>query len=280
MRLTEIYQCFCDETRLRILNLLTSGPLCVCHFQDILQLPQVKVSKHLAYLREHNTVESYRDQNWMVYSLPKAPTRELLANLRCLEECRTEEPIFAADMERLQKLLPEMRVPPSPARRQTQQSDPARVLFLCTGNSARSILAEYLIRKIDSRRFESYSAGAAPRKHVNPLAVRTLQEIYGIDASGAKCKSWKTFHSVPFDFVISLCMEARNAAPRLNGDPISAHWQEDDPAAFEGTPEECYQNFIATAARIETQLQRFAAIPLEQRERLRLEHEVRQLGTV
>src|ERR1700688_2163013 len=73
MRLAEIYQCFCDENRLRTLNLLTNGPLCGCHFQDILKLTQVKISKRLAYLRERQLVECHREQNWMVYSLPKNP---------------------------------------------------------------------------------------------------------------------------------------------------------------------------------------------------------------
>ena len=71
MELVQIYECFCDRTRLRILHLLTQSSLCVCHLQDILDKPQVKISKHLAYLRERGLVEVERDQNWMIYSLPK-----------------------------------------------------------------------------------------------------------------------------------------------------------------------------------------------------------------
>ena len=71
MDLIEIYQCFCDRTRLRILNLLTRSPLCVCHFQDILGEPQVKISKHLAYLRSRGMVATKREQNWIIYSLPE-----------------------------------------------------------------------------------------------------------------------------------------------------------------------------------------------------------------
>ena len=69
MDLVQIYQCFCDLTRLRILHLLTKSPLCVCHFQDILREPQVKISKHLAYLRRRGMVVATRDKNWMIYSL-------------------------------------------------------------------------------------------------------------------------------------------------------------------------------------------------------------------
>ena len=84
--LIQIYQCFCDETRLRILNLLSRGPLCVCHLQTLLDEAQVKISKHLSYLREKGLVDAERHQNWMIYALPKrrskrsAPTTPSRAN--------------------------------------------------------------------------------------------------------------------------------------------------------------------------------------------------------
>src|SRR5664279_387768 len=86
MNLVQIYRCLCDKRRLRILNLLKQGPLCVCHFQDILQLPQVAVSKHLAYLRKTGMVEARRHEQWMIYSLPASPGRELDLQLRCLQD--------------------------------------------------------------------------------------------------------------------------------------------------------------------------------------------------
>ena len=98
MRLVQIYQCLCDETRLRILNLLTRGPLCVCHVQAILKEPQVKVSKHLAYLRQRGLVGSYRHKNWMVYHLPEERTPELIAHLKCLQDCVLEDPQFKRDL--------------------------------------------------------------------------------------------------------------------------------------------------------------------------------------
>src|SRR3954451_18246136 len=85
--LVQIYQCFCDRTRLRILHLLARSPLCVCHFQDILGEPQVKVSKHLAYLRSRDMVTTQREQNWMIYSLPRKRAAELDNNLKCLQDC-------------------------------------------------------------------------------------------------------------------------------------------------------------------------------------------------
>ena len=104
MDLVRIYQCLCDRTRLRILNLLGQGPLCVCHFQAVLGEPQVKVSKHLAYLKERGLVVSSREANWMVYRLPEKPPHELSANLACLQDCGSEDPVFGRDAERLRKM--------------------------------------------------------------------------------------------------------------------------------------------------------------------------------
>jgi ArsR family transcriptional regulator len=101
MDLVRIYQCLCDRTRLRILNLLAESPLCVCHFQTILGEPQVKISKHLAYLRERGVVIVERDQNWMTYSLPEKRAPELEANLKCLQDCVQSDNVFARDLKKL-----------------------------------------------------------------------------------------------------------------------------------------------------------------------------------
>ena len=105
MGLLEVYKCLCDETRLRILHLLAHQPLCVCHFQEILGAPQVKISKHLAYLREHALVETRRAGAWIVYSLPARPSPELAANMRCLQDCCRESAFFNADLRRMQRVL-------------------------------------------------------------------------------------------------------------------------------------------------------------------------------
>jgi ArsR family transcriptional regulator, arsenate/arsenite/antimonite-responsive transcriptional repressor len=101
MDLVKVYQCFSDPTRLRILHLLAKSPLCVCHFQTILGEPQVKISKHLGYLRERGLVDVERDQNWMVYSLPERRPPELKANLKCLRDCVRSDKVFAADLKQL-----------------------------------------------------------------------------------------------------------------------------------------------------------------------------------
>lgn len=109
MSLVQIYQCLCDMTRLRILHLLGEGELCVCHFQEILGEPQVKVSKHLAYLRTHGLVESRKEANWMIYRLPSNPSNELSANLACLQDCVTENPVFRRDAEKRRRLAVKFR---------------------------------------------------------------------------------------------------------------------------------------------------------------------------
>ncbi|MDB6167623.1 MAG: aseR [Verrucomicrobia bacterium] len=108
MQLTRIYECLCDETRLRVLHVLSPGPLCVCHFQAVLREPQVKISKHLAYLRHRGLVESEREGNWIVYRLAGKPSRELAANLACLQDCARENPLFQRDLARLRKLAPKL----------------------------------------------------------------------------------------------------------------------------------------------------------------------------
>jgi ArsR family transcriptional regulator len=108
MDLVQIYECLCDRTRLRLLHLLAQGPLCVCHFQSVLAEPQVKVSKHLAYLKARGMVEAERRGNWMVYSLPAKQSPELAANLACLQDCAREEAVFRGDLARLRKLAPSL----------------------------------------------------------------------------------------------------------------------------------------------------------------------------
>ena len=99
--LITIYACLCDKTRLRILNLLLKGPLCVCHFQSILGKPQVAISKHLKYLKNHALVESSRNANWVIYMLPKKQSALLEKNLACLQDCVKEDGQLSKDVQKM-----------------------------------------------------------------------------------------------------------------------------------------------------------------------------------
>jgi len=138
---------------------------------------------------------------------------------------------------------------------------PFKVLILCTGNSARSIIGEYLLREKGRGRFEVFSAGAKPTGRVNPLAVRVLRERYGLDASGARSKSWDEFKGVKFDFVITVCDNAREACPIWPGQPVVGHWGSPDPAAAAGTEEEKYRVFVDVASQLARRVELFCAFP-------------------
>lgn len=105
MKPAALYKCLSDETRLRILNLLSVSPLCVCHIQRILGKSQVIVSQHLSSLRQCKLVASQRYQHWMIYSLPAFPPALLEINLKALRECLQENATFQRDQEKLNKLV-------------------------------------------------------------------------------------------------------------------------------------------------------------------------------
>lgn len=138
-----------------------------------------------------------------------------------------------------------------------------KFLFLCTGNSARSIFGEYLLRRLDSERFETFSAGAFPTGEVNPFAIQILKDMFQIDPTDARSKSWEEFKDIEFDFVVTVCDNARETCPVWPGQPIVAHWSSPDPAEVQGNDEEKYRAFKEVAKQINRRLQLFLSLPLE-----------------
>ena len=153
-------------------------------------------------------------------------------------------------------------------------STPYKVLILCTGNSARSIIAEYLLRAKGKGRFETYSAGARPTGKVNPLALWVLKEHYAIDASDARSKSWEEFKDVKFDFIITVCDNAKESCPIFPGHPVTAHFGSPDPADYEGTEEKKRWFFLQVASQIARRIDLLCALPDNQLETLR----IREIG--
>lgn len=156
--------------------------------------------------------------------------------------------------------------------------DRFKLLFLCTGNSARSILAEYLLKKRAPELFEVHSAGSHPKPAPNPLAIQTLKDHFQIDADDARSKSWEEFPNVHFDFVITLCDNAKETCPVWPGQPIVAHWSSIDPADADGTEEEKLAAFWKVAQQIQRRIELFASLPFEKLDALRLETETQAIG--
>jgi arsenate reductase len=164
-------------------------------------------------------------------------------------------------------------IPGSEAHQGGREMTPARfkVLILCTGNSARSVIGEYLLRQKGGGRFEVHSAGARPSGTVHPLAAWVLREKYGIDATGARSKSWDEFKGEPFDFIITVCDNAREACPVWPGKPVLAHWGSPDPAALEGTEEQRRWAFVQVASQIARRVELLCALPEEELKAMALE---------
>jgi arsenate reductase (thioredoxin) len=138
-----------------------------------------------------------------------------------------------------------------------------RVLILCTGNSARSIMGEMLLAELGSHRFEVASAGSKPKGEVHLMALEVLQEGYGIDAaSRARSKPIEELEDLPFDLVLTVCDDARESCPVLPGAGVSAHWSLPDPAAVED-PEERRRAFQETAAALHHRLKLLCSLPDE-----------------
>ncbi|QSR85224.1 arsenate reductase ArsC [Methylacidimicrobium sp. B4] len=166
-----------------------------------------------------------------------------------------------------------MQTPPP-----TLATKPA-VLFLCTGNSARSVLAEFLFRSLARDRFRVESAGSRPTGRVNPHALSVLRKVYGIDASSARSKRIDELPSDPFAAVITLCDSAAAECPIWPYPAARSHWPFPDPAAVEGTPEEKERAFADVARALEGRFRSLLALPVETLSRSQLEAELRKLSS-
>jgi len=147
---------------------------------------------------------------------------------------------------------------------------PYNVLFLCTGNSARSIIAEALLNRFGEGRFRAFSAGSHPKGQVHPLALRLLHER-GLPTDGLRSKSWNEFAvagSPSMDLVVTVCDNAAGeVCPIWPGQPITAHWSFQDPAAVEGTEPERLRAFESVARELEARIRLLAALRLDEFDR-------------
>jgi arsenate reductase len=152
-----------------------------------------------------------------------------------------------------------------------------RVLFLCTGNSARSQIAEKILNRKGGGRFVAASAGSHPAAEVNPYAIEAL-ERHGYFWTGGYPRGVDGLTGQDWDFVITVCDRAREACPFFPGQPVIAHWGMADPAAVEGTEAEKRRVFDDTVLLISRRLDLFLALPIEKLSRLALENRVKDIG--
>jgi arsenate reductase len=165
-------------------------------------------------------------------------------------------------------------------RGETMQ-EPFHVLFLCTGNSARSIMAESLLKHWGAGRFVPHSAGSQPKGEVHPLAIETLEQLH-LPNKGFRSKSWSEFASPeapPLHFVITVCDNAANeVCPVWPGQPMTAHWSTPDPAAVKGSEDEKRRAFRHALRELDARIKIFTSLRLESLDRLALQKQLDAIG--
>jgi len=155
------------------------------------------------------------------------------------------------------------------------------ILFLCTGNSARSVMAEALMNRLSKGRFHAYSAGSQPAGAINPLTLDLLKR-QGFKTEDFRSKSWEVFaapDAPAMDFVITVCDKAAGeTCPVWPGQPMTAHWGFEDPVAALGNDEQRRRKFTTVFTEIARRIELMLALPIEQLDRLALERRVRDIG--
>jgi protein-tyrosine-phosphatase len=158
---------------------------------------------------------------------------------------------------------------------------PLNVLFLCTGNSARSILAEAILNRIGASRFKAWSAGSMPAGTVNPHAIDLLKRL-NYKTEALRSKSWEEFsgpEAPKLDFVFTVCDNAANeVCPIWPGQPMTAHWGLPDPAAVKGSPAEIALAFAETYRMLNNRISLFVNLPLSSLDRLSLQRRLDRIG--
>jgi protein-tyrosine-phosphatase/DNA-binding transcriptional ArsR family regulator len=269
----QIFGALGQESRLSALRLLldrapegvSSGELA-----DRLSMPASTTSFHLSALEKAGLVETSRQGRQILYSVRTSALRELLAFLT--EACCGGQPELCAD---LVSLLP------APAEKVAGVQPAFNVLFLCTRNSARSIMAGAILARAGKGRFRAYSAGSDPAASPMPEVLEKLRAV-GHDIAGLHSKSWERFigpEAPRMDFVIALCDTLDGqACPEFGDAPLTAKWGMPDPAKFAGSPVECSTMLNELYASLYRRIQIFINLPFPKLERLALKTRLDQIG--
>jgi arsenate reductase len=235
---------------------------------EALDLKPSTLSAYLASLMQAGLVSQRRESRSLLYSIDLPQVRATFDYL-LLDCCRGRADLCAP----LSSILAQ-----GPAEMSDRKYS---VLFICTGNSARSIFAESILRKEAGDRFEAYSAGTRPRSELNPFALEVLEQK-GHDISVLRAKNIAEFQgpgAPGFDFVFTVCNQAANEeCPSWQGQPISAHWGMPDPVKAEGSDAEKSLAFQHAYGALRNRILAFAALPLASLDRISLQRAVDDIG--
>ena len=270
---TRGFAALAQETRLNLMRTLAvAGPsgLAAGDLAAKLDQPHSTLSFHLSALEEAGLVQSTRQGRHVIYAVRFAGLRALFTYLT--ETCCGGRPDLCGDLARL---LPDSE---PPAEKMTASFN---VLFLCTHNSARSLMAEAILTQVGKGRFNAYSAGSDPAARPMKAVVERLAAL-GHDASKLRCKSWDEFTgpAAPrMDFVITLCdILHGQVCPDFGDKPVTAAWPLPDPAKFDGSPAERATMINALYGMIRRRLEIFVNLPHASLDRMALKKRLDELG--
>jgi arsenate reductase len=275
-----------QETRLELFRLLVArGPegLPAGVIAERLRVLPASLSFHLQQLVHAGLIVQRRSGRQLIYSAEYDAMNALMAYLTenccgrgaaCAPVCNPAEIFAPTDPD--SSVWRAAAEPVASAR-------PYNVLFLCTGNSARSILAEALLSHWGKGGFRAFSAGSFPRGAVHPSALELLESVH-LPTDGLRSKSWDEFAvagAPRMDFVFTVCDRAASElCPVWPGSPVGAHWGVPDPAAVEGSPSDKRHAFRAAYLELESRIKLFAALPLDKLDRLAIARQIDAIGRV
>ncbi len=264
-----------QATRLQTFRLLVSSEpegVAAGELARLIGVPQNTLSTHLSILANAGLVHGARHSRSIVYRADVGRLRELALFL--VKDCCGGRPDLCAPLF--------ADLSPSCSAQEAAMPDRVfNVLFLCTGNTARSILAEKILAKVGGGKFRAFSAGSHPKGVVNPFALKVLEDA-GYPTDGARSKSWDEFagpEAPDMDFVFTVCDNAAGeACPHWPGQPMTAHWGIEDPAAVDGSDIDKERAFVTAFRYLKNRISAFAAIPVERLDRMTLAARLDEIG--
>ncbi len=261
-----------QDTRLDIFrHLAQSGPQPAGQISEHFGLPLATLSFHLKTLQQAGLLDCRRDGRQLIYQAQCEVVTELMTYL--VEHCCQPSSFIPTTAIPLKITTQESTV--------MSQEKAYNVLFLCTANSARSILAEATMNSLSKGRFHAYSAGSFPSGTVNPYAIKLLT-LNGVSTEGLRSKSWSEFAepgAPVLDFVFTVCDNAANeVCPVWPGQPMSAHWGVADPAAEQGDEAQRMIAFRTALRELENRIKIFMNLPIKSLDKIRLQGKLDEIG--